>query len=356
MRKKADEAAYLQIYRTLRERIVRGDYPYGTRLPSKRALAAAHGVSVITAEHAYAILCDEGYAKAREKVGYFAIFHDGETGEKIDTPQAPRPAATLHSSGSEFPLSVLARTMRRVLTEEREAILVKSPNNGSRRLREAIASYLARSRDIVVRPSQVVIGSGAESLYSLIAQMIGQGATFAVEDPCYEKIRRVYAANGMKIEPLRMGADGIRSDELARSGADALHVTPFHSFPSGISAGASKRQEYLRWVAERGRVLIEDDFDSEFSPSPKAEDTLFSADRSQSVIYLNTFSKTIAPSFRVGYMVMPERWLARYTERVGFYSCTVPMFEQYVIAALLDGGDFERHIHRQRRRRRQRQP
>jgi GntR family transcriptional regulator/MocR family aminotransferase len=183
--------------------------------------------------------------------------------------------------------------------------------------------------------------------------MIGQDATFAVEDPCYEKIRRVYTANGVKIEPLRMGADGIRSDELARSGADALHVTPFHSFPSGISASPSKRQEYLRWVAERGRLLVEDDFDSEFSPSPKAEDTLFSADKSESVIYLNTFSKTIAPSIRISYMILPPHLMAEYRSRLSFYACTVSSFEQYTLAAFMAQGRYEQHINRMRNRYRQ---
>ena len=129
---------------------------------------------------------------------------------------------------------------------------------------------------------------------------------FALEDPSYDKIRRVYQAQGVRCEMLRLGSDGIRSDELSRATATVLHVTPFHSFPSLVTASAGKRREYLCWAEERGGYIVEDDFDSEFSVSSKSEDTLFSLEPNRSVIYMNTFSKTIAPSMRVGYMVLPR--------------------------------------------------
>ena len=151
---------------------------------------------------------------------------------------------------------------------------------------------------------------------------------------------------------LRLGSDGIRTSELARTDASVLHVTPFHSFPSGITASAGKRSEYIRWAHSRGGYIVEDDFDSEFTLSSKAEDTLFSLEPKRSVLYLNTFSKTIAPSMRLGYMVLPESLTDAFEQSVGFYSCTVPVFEQYVLAELLSNGDFERHINRVRRRRR----
>ena len=203
-----------------------------------------------------------------------------------------------------------------------------------------------------VQPGQIVIGSGAEYLYGLIVQLLGRGRVFALEDPSYDKIRRVYQAHGVTCEMLRLGSDGIRSDELARAKATVLHVTPFHSFPSLVTASAGKRREYLRWAKERGGYIVEDDFDSEFSVSTKSEDTLFSLEPEQSVIYMNTFSKTIAPSMRVGYMVLPPALAERFRREVGFYSCTVPVFEQYVLAELIGSGDFERHINRIRRKRR----
>lgn len=350
--KKAGVPAYMQLYLQLREDIVRSVYPYGARLPSKRTVAAETGVSVVTAAHAYDILCDEGYVAPRQRSGYFVVYREADgfaAAPPHAAPAAPQPAAP---TSGHFPFSVFARTMRRVLSTYAEQLLCKSENNGCPQLRRAIASYLARSRGITVDPAQFVIGSGAEYLYSLIAQLLGRSRIFALEDPSYDKIRRVYEANGVRCELLRLGPDGVRSSELARAQASVLHVTPFHSYPSGVTASASKRREYIRWAQARGGFIVEDDFDSEFTVSTKAEDTVFSLEPSRTVLYLNTFSRTIAPSMRVGYLVLPEALVEPFAQRVGFYSCTVPVFEQYVLADFIDSGDFERHINRVRRMRR----
>ena len=349
--KDSPQSAYLQLYHQLRGDIVSGVYPNGKKLPSKRLLAEQTGVSVITVEHAYAILCDEGYLEPRERSGYFVSYSAADC-FPVAEPDSVRELPSARDLADDFPFSVLAKTMRRVLSEYGESILVKSPNNGCTELRKAIAAYLARCRGINVAPSQIVIGSGAEYLYGLIVQLLGRERVFALENPSYEKIRRVYLANGVTCDMLRLGSDGIRTSELARTNASVLHVTPFHSFPSGITASAGKRGEYIRWAHSRGGYIVEDDFDSEFTLSSKAEDTLFSLESKRSVLYLNTFSKTIAPSMRLGYMVLPESLTDAFEQSVGFYSCTVPVFEQYVLAELLSNGDFERHINRVRRRRR----
>ena len=344
-------SAYLQLYHQLRADIVGGVYPNGHKLPSKRVLAEQAGVSVITVEHAYAILCDEGYLEARERSGYFVSYSAADCFPVAEN-SPMREVPEVRELTDEFPFSVLARTMRRVLSDYGERILVKSPNNGCGELRRAISAYLARCRGINVSPAQIVIGSGAEYLYGLIVQLLGRERIFALENPSYEKIRRVYLANGVECDMLRLGADGIRTSELTRTKASVLHVTPFHSFPSGVTASAGKRSEYIRWARERGGYIIEDDFDSEFTLSSKAEDTLFSLEPQRSVLYLNTFTKTVAPSMRSGYMVLPEALVEPFEKAVGFYSCTVPVFEQYVLSELLNNGDFERHINRVRRRRR----
>ncbi len=346
----ATRSAYLQLYHRLRDDIVSGAYPHGGKMPSKRQLADDAGVSLVTVEHAYAILCDEGYIESRERSGYFVTYRAGDCFPGAGA--VPAPAAPNRAAEGEFPFSVLARTMRRVLSDYGESLLVKSPNNGCAEARQAISDYLARSRGIRVRPSQIVIGSGAEYLYGLIVQLLGRERVYGVENPSYEKIRRVYQANGVTVDPLRLGADGIRTDELRRTAATVLHVTPFHSFPSGVTASAGKRAEYIRWATERGGYIVEDDFDSEFTLSSKAEDTVFSLEPERSVIYVNTFSKTVAPSIRVGYMVLPAALTEAFENAVGFYSCTVPLFEQYVLAELLRSGDFERHLNRVRRKRR----
>jgi len=149
--------------------------------------------------------------------------------------------------------------------------------------------------------------------------------------------------------------DGIDGAALAKTDADVLHTTPYRSFPTGVTASASKRYEYIRWSEKGERFIIESDYDSEFSVSSKPTETIFSLSDHDNVIYLNTFSKTISPSMRVGYMVLPKRLIEPFNDRLGFYSCTVPTFEQLVLTELINNGDFERHINRERRKKRREQ-
>lgn len=392
--------AYMQLYQLLRRAIETGIYPAGTHLPSKRLLAEESGVSVITVEHTYSILCDEGYIEARPRSGYYVIYlrtdfptNRNGASPHPKTPSAVQPvtlgavsgicadgssqhalqmedeilqdpviqdaASASASTDSPLPFPMLARTMRRILTEYGEKILIKSPNHGCSELRRAIADYLNRSFSIgkTIHPKQIIIGSGAEYLYSLIVQLFrawipGGAPIFALESPSYEKIRQVYEANGVVCDLLQLGKDGIQSDALAKTNAQILHITPFHSYPSGITADASKRREYLDWADKRGGYLIEDNYDSELTISTKNEDTVFSLAENGNVLYLNTFSHTVAPSIRVGYLLLPPLLLPVFEKHLGFYSCTVPVFEQYVLAELLNSGEFERHINRVRRARR----
>ena len=352
--------AYQQLYEQMRRDIAMGVYVYGERLPSKRVTAAEAGVSLITVEHAYELLLEEGYAEARERSGYFACYREDDLysrqGEE-ELPQMRREhTATIQTqpayvnTGRDFPFSLYARTVRRVLSDYGDRLFVKEENAGSMVLRQALVSYLARSRGIHIKADQVVIGAGSEYLYSLVAQLFYEEKRIAIEDPSYEKIAKVYEAGGLEVEHLPMGEEGIRSEALQESGAKLLHVTPYDSYPSGITATAGKRAEYVHWALERKGYIVEDDFDSEFSFSARAKDTVFGMAPEGCVIYLNTFSHTIAPTVRVGYMILPERLKKTFFEKLGFYSCAVPLLEQYVLAELLGGGDFERHINRVRRK------
>lgn len=345
--------AYIQLYEQFREDIVKGVLSYGSKLPSKRLLAEETSTSVITVEHTYSILCEEGYIEARQRSGYFVIYKESDFFSNAETVSAVGlQKEYVHDVKCEFPFTVLSKTMRKVLAEYQEEILVKSPNHGCMELRGAICNYLARNNGISVCPEHIIIGSGAEYFYSLIVQLLGNGRKFALENPSYNKIQKVYEANGVTCDMLELGQDGIKSKELDRTDATVLHITPFHSFPSGVTASASKRQEYLRWAEKRNGYIIEDNYDSELTVSKKNEDTVFSLSDKGTVIYLNTFSHTIAPSVRIGYMVLPKQMAEKFQEKLGFYSCSVPVFEQYVLAELINSGDFERHINRVRRTRR----
>lgn len=370
------QPAYLQLYNQIREDITNGICPFQSKLPSKRYLASETGTSVITVQHAYDLLADEGYIESRERSGYYVIYKENELfpvasaaddfSSSDGAASEPVDAAELHEISDipirgpivtpeqeQFPFNTLARKARKVLSEYGESLLVRSPNSGTVLLREAIAQYLARSRRMNVAPDQIVIGSGSEYLYNLIVQILGRERTFALEDPSYEKIRLVYEASGVHCEMLPMDREGVRLGALRRSDASVLHVTPFNSYPSGITATASRRAGYIKWASSKDRYIIEDDFDSEFSMSTKAENTLFSLEPQRSVIYMNTFTRTISPAVRVGYMVLPAEQSAAMQEKISIYSCTVPVFTQHLLAELIRSGDFERHINRVRRRRRQ---
>ncbi len=347
---KEQRPVYLQLYRQIREDIVNEGYPYGAKLPSIRALAEETGVSTITVEHAYGLLSEEGYIEPRERSGFSVCFR-----KQDGFAAAAKPALKYHDvyptrhDYPDFPLSVLSKTMRKVLTEHGETLLEKSPNRGVAELREAVQRYLQRNRGISVNVEQIIVGSGSESLYGLIVDLLGRHRVFAIETPSYKKIEQVYKATEVRYELLPLTQTGIGSAALKQTQADVLHTTPFRSYPSGVTATASKRHEYIRWAGRQGRYIIEDDFESEFSVSTKPTETLFSLTDRDNVIYLNTFSKTISPSLRIGYMVLPKHLVGVYEEKLGFYSCTVPTFMQYVLTELLDNGDFERHINRVRR-------
>lgn len=347
-----NEKKYDSLYRAVKDDILRGVIAPGARLPSKRALAERHGVSVITAEYAYRQLIDEGYVYTRERSGYYV---QPISGLRPPAEDALPPLALLPeeppapAEGREFPYSVWFRILRRVMSEYGERLVERSPNKGCARLRNALAAYLLRSRGMFAPPAQIIVGSGSEQLYGSVVRVLGADRTYGIEYPSYAPIEAVYAGSGARVEHLPLAPDGIESASLAASAADVLHVTPFHSYPSGATAPAAKRFEYLQWAARPGRWIVEDDFDSEFSRAGRPLETLWSLDKDGCVLYINTFSKSLSPSMRMGYMILPERLLPAYDDALGRFSCTVPLLEQYALAEFIEGGYFERHLNRRRR-------
>lgn len=347
---------YQQLYLQIREDIVNGIYPIGSKLPSKRVIALNCDTSLITVEHAYALLIDEGYVEARERSGYFVIFQSVDGFVSVPAlNKVRRKHSSYVETNSNFPFSVLAKKMRKVINDEGEKILERSPPFGSFELREAIRAYLAKNRGILVDCEQIVIGSGSEYFYTLLIEFFGRKCIYAIESPSYLKIEQIYKAFNVKLEKLPLTDDGIDSSALKNCMANILHISPYRSYPSGVSATASKRHEYLHWVEKKDRYIIEDDFESEFSVLRKPEETLFSHSPKDNIIYMNTFSKTISPSLRIGYMLLPKPLVKKYKQKFGFFSCTVPTYIQLVVAELIINGDFERHINRVRRLKRKQQ-
>lgn len=228
--------------------------------------------------------------------------------------------------------------------------MIHSPSGGIRELREAICQYLYQFRGMKVTPEQVVVGAGTEYLYGLLIQLLGRSRRFAVENPGYRKIPMIYEKNGVSCSYIPLDAHGVRIDALTESGADILHISPSHHFPTGIITPVSRRHELLNWAAaSEHRYIIEDDYDSEFRLGGRPLPTLQSIDTIEKVIYINTFTKSLSSTIRISYMILPPHLMRRFQKELGFYSCTVSNFEQYTLTRFLSEGYFEKHINRMRK-------
>ena len=345
---------YEALCRCIREDILSGKLPSGTKLPSKRALAAHLEVSKVTVEGAYAQLLAEGYLRSEEKVGYFVEEVPlRRTAEHVSVPRTePGPRwkldLTANAPATGFPFSVWMRLQRQVMLDYGDKLLTPLPPQGYPELRTAIAEHLLQFRGMAVDPENILIGAGTDFLYNLLIQLLGRDKRYAVEDPGYHKIRQIYAAGGVECVSAPLDAFGVMPEDLG--GAQILHCSPSHQFPTGIVTPAARRRALLNWAeAAPGRYIIEDDYDSEFRFHAHPVPALLSMDRAGRVIYMNTFSKTLAPSIRISYMILPPALMADFREKLGFYSCTVPSFEQYTLARFLSGGWFEKHINRMRK-------
>lgn len=362
---------YRFLYHAIRRDILAKKLLPGERLPSKRALAEHLGLSLSTVGSAYAALLDEGYLEVKARSGFFvsalaipesgsvtpAATADFQSADE-NTTSAPAtsetesavPHASLGDLSADFPFTPFSHIVRDVLLRFPNELLARPENQGVLHFRAAISAYLLRYRGMQAEPAQIVIGSGTEYLYGLVAQLLPRAALYGIEAQSYEKIRLVYSAYARPYELLPLDAYGVSAEGLAASRASLLHVTPYQSYPSGVTANAAKRFEYLRWAKERGAFLVEDDYASEFSLQKKPLETIYAMDSNDSVIYLNTFTKTLAPSMRVAYMVLPKRLLESYRERLGFYACTVPALDQYVLAEYMNRGYLERRLNQIRRK------
>jgi len=247
----------------------------------------------------------------------------------------------------KFPYSQWAKVMREVLSIRERELLDTVPFQGIYELRKEIAEYLYEYRGMQVSPERIIVGAGTEYLYGRLIHLLGRDCVYAVEDPGYQKITKLYAANDVTWKYIGIDEYGISVEELAKSGADVVHVSPGHHFPTGTIMPVGRRQKLLEWAAEeRDRYIIEDDYDSEFRFVKRPVPAVQSMDMNHRVIYMNNFSKTLAPSIRISYMVLPQKLMDRYVSTMNFYSCTVSAFEQYAMVEFMQKGYFERHIQR----------
>lgn len=351
---------YEYIYQCIKEDIIAGKLAPGEKLPSKRTFAKNNGISTITIQNAYDQLIAEGYIYALPKKGYYVAEMEGISKVKVKQPvtlniKKPQDEEILFDFSSNrtelnnFPFSIWAKIMRETISMREKDLLEVSFCGGVRELRVAIAKHLASFRGMVVDPDQIIIGAGTEYLYSLLIKLLGRDKIYCIENPGYLKLKKIYESNNAICRYAGMDDNGIVIEELKKAGAQIAHISPNHHFPTGITMPISRRYELLAWANERmDNYIIEDDYDSEFRLNGKPIPTLQSIDASGKVIYMNTFSKSLASTIRISYMILPEHLANEFYENLSFYSCTVSTFEQYSLAAFISQGYFEKHINRMR--------
>ncbi len=349
---------YQQLYDSLTRQIRSGQLRAGDRLPGKRSLAAQLAVAVNTVDTAYQMLVAEGYLEARPKSGFYVLEYtdmlpqrEGETPPFVPPVPAPPPVRFDLSTGSVdtalFPFSTWGRIQKELLYARPE-LLSHGHRQGEAELREELAVYLRAYRGVVCSPEQIVVGAGVEYLLGLLAQLLREGGgAAAIENPGYDRPRTILVNNGVPCRCVDIDSSGLPVPGLEESGANICYVTPSHHFPTGVTMPAA---QLLRWAAAApGRYILEDDYDAEFRfdmrPIPSLQGM---AGPAGPVVYLCTFSKSLAPSIRIACMVLPEDLLGRYRAAFGSYSNTVSRFEQHTLCRFLREGYFTRHLARLR--------
>lgn len=355
----SSKSLYIQLYEGLKNDIINKKLLTDELLPSKRALSSHLGISVKTVENAYSQLLLEGYIYSVEKKGYYVSeLSDYRTKSVKNTAYVSKYKDETYlvdikankNNIELFPVSTWCHMMREALTYDTARLLDTVPFNGLAELRVAIANYLLDFRGMEVSPDQIIIGAGTEYLYTRLIQLLGRNTSFAVEDPGYHKIRAIYQSNEVPYSAIPLDKDGIRMDLLEESGCDIVHIAPAHHFPLGFVTPITRRLELLSWVnRKKEHYIIEDDYDSEYRYHGMPIPTLYSIDVQNKVIYMNTFSKCIAPAVRISFMVLPEQLMEKYISTMNFYSCSVSSFDQFTLLKFIEGNYLERHINRMKR-------
>ncbi|MDD6491526.1 MAG: PLP-dependent aminotransferase family protein [Firmicutes bacterium] len=379
----AGKCLYQQIYEHIRDEIRTGKLRKGEKLPSTRSLAEYLQVARSTVDFAYGQLTAEGYIEARPCRGYFVsqvedLFHlsngveastTSGTGrncepvksEKISLmegmqEQAEGKTEVLYDfsphaiSLKDFPYATWKKITKNILVDANSEMFALGDAQGDRELRETISRYLHSSRGVNCAPEQVIIGAGTDYLFMLLEKILGRHVPIAMEDPSYKRAYRVFQSFAYEIEAIPVDENGMDVEKLRNTKARVAYVMPSHQYPTGVVMPIGRRLELLKWADEdEDRYLIEDDYDSEFRYKGKPIPSLQASDREGKVIYMGTFSKSIAPAIRVGYMVLPLKLLEVYRKNCGFYACTVSRIDQRILNEFIKNGYFERYLNKMRK-------
>lgn len=359
LNKKSQTPLYEQIYNQIRQDIIQGKLSVGMKLPSKRKLGDYLNVSQTTIEFAYGQLTAEGYIVAKPRRGFFVqAIEELAYVQKKNLAEVPAKKMPInidydfspgHIDTEHFPFSKWRKYAKDIIDETSQHLLHLGDPHGDFELRNEIARYLYHSRGVDCTPEQILIGSGTEQLLPLIIRILGKDTVFAIEDPGYPLTHYVFEDLGRNSIPIAVDLDGINTDQLQQTAAKVAYVTPSHQFPTGTVLSARRRVALLNWAAsEEERFIIEDDYDSEFRYTGRPIPALYGMDQGEHVIYISTFSKSLMPSLRIAYTVLPNILLKRYQDAFIHYVSTVPRIEQHILARFMRDGHFSKHLNRMR--------
>ena len=352
---------YEQLYLKIRGLITEGELVEGEKLPSERGLALNLQISRNTVTLAYEQLYAEGYVEVRPQSGYYVNKIDRINSEKKEEftdiknesvnpePEYEYDFSPFSLCKESFPYRMWDRLYRKCMRDRGEELFNLGERQGDMKLRVAIAKYLFGYRGLSVKPENMIIGAGTGYLLQLLEHLIDEKSIIAMENPTYMQAYRIFSSLNRKLLPISLDENGLKVEELKRSEAKAVYLTPSHQFPTGVVMPIKRRKEILGWAAGEDRYIIEDDHDSEFRYKGLPIPPMKAIDTGNKVVYLGTFSRTIAPAIRIGFMVLPDGLLKVYRKKLAFLACTVPRIDQAVLTEFILGGHYERHINKARK-------
>ncbi|WP_188385896.1 MocR-like pyridoxine biosynthesis transcription factor PdxR [Ornithinibacillus halotolerans] len=359
LNRESEMPLYEQLYDYIKIEIMNGNIPYGAKLPSKRRLSEFLKISQNTVEQAYEQLVAEGYVEGIARKGYFVLAYEDleyvrtSKVEKQPKKKEEKIRYDFHPSRIDtenFPFAKWKKQTKNIIAYENQSLLLMGDRQGEFVLREEIANYLFQARGVHSSPDEIILGAGIEVLLQQLILLLGNDAVYGVEDPGYHVISRILAHYPNEVRALEVDDRGVKVNSLDNSPVDVLYVTPSHHFPYGSVLSANRRIKLLNWAASReNRYIIEDDYDSEFRYSGKSIPSLQSMDQADKVIYLGTFSKSLIPSIRISYMVLPKQLMEQYRKKLSFFQCSVSRIDQHILANFMKEGEFERHLNRMRK-------
>ncbi|MFJ7747675.1 PLP-dependent aminotransferase family protein [Peribacillus sp. NPDC097295] len=355
-----DIPLYQQLYQLFKKNMQDGHIQKGVKLPSKRLLAAQLSISQTTVERTYEQLAAEGYIVSKPRSGWFADYDEIDL---IHSEMANNPSIKPVTREKEnwidfhygnvdsvhFPFSAWRKSMVGSLDQYGQQLHRPGDILGELELRTLIAENLYHSRGVHCRPEQVILGAGNPILLQILCQVLRRDISIGYEDPGFPRSRKIFEMNSMKIIPIPVDEEGICMDGIRKENPSLVYVTPSHQFPLGTVMTFDRRRQLLKWAAENQSFIIEDDYDGEYRYSGQPIPSLQGLDQHERVIFMGTFSKSLLPSLRVSYMVLPSSLLEKGREITSLYKQTVSCHVQLTLVEFIKKGEWQKHINKMRK-------